>query len=318
MDVARSTRAGRSSSRSRSRARRASSTPRSPTLRFALRDRDAGGAPIRSVAARRADPDRRAPAPLRRGASRSGWSSCSASRERWGTTLRTLLWTRTTLVVPAVHGRDRRSTLDVPCTYDLEVAAAQLPRRAARTARCRSSSCSAARVFYAGADGRLQTARHLAGTSEAEYRLPVACGARRWTRYFPGSAWLRLAARDASTGSRAYSAQHALPSWDATLDALLRRRGGDRWTRSRAIADAVLYEGYVLWPYRRSALKNQRRWTFGGVYPRGAQRARTPTTACAMRTQCLVEGDDRAVDVRVRFLHVVERQVTRGGEPSTS
>ena len=44
----------------------------------------------------------------------------------------------------------------------------------------------------------------------------------------------------------------------------------------RAIADAVLYEGYVLWPYRRSALKNQRRWTFGGVYPRGAQRARIP------------------------------------------
>jgi hypothetical protein len=35
-----------------------------------------------------------------------------------------------------------------------------------------------------------------------------------------------------------------------------------------AIADAVLYEGYLLWPYRRSALKNQRRWTFGGVYPR--------------------------------------------------
>ena len=37
----------------------------------------------------------------------------------------------------------------------------------------------------------------------------------------------------------------------------------------RAIADAVLYEGYILWPYRRSALKNQKRWTFGGVHPRG-------------------------------------------------
>ena len=29
----------------------------------------------------------------------------------------------------------------------------------------------------------------------------------------------------------------------------------------------MLYEGYILWPYRRSALKNQRRFTFGGVYP---------------------------------------------------
>ncbi len=34
------------------------------------------------------------------------------------------------------------------------------------------------------------------------------------------------------------------------------------------IAAAVLYEGYVLWPYRRSATKNQQRWTLGGVYPR--------------------------------------------------
>ena len=42
----------------------------------------------------------------------------------------------------------------------------------------------------------------------------------------------------------------------------------------RAIADAVLYEGYVLWPYRRSALKNTQRWTFGGVYPRAHAEAR--------------------------------------------
>ena len=37
--------------------------------------------------------------------------------------------------------------------------------------------------------------------------------------------------------------------------------------RVEEIAAAVLYEGYILWPYRRSALKNQRRFTFGGVYP---------------------------------------------------
>jgi hypothetical protein len=79
----------------------------------------------------------------------------------------------------------------------------------------------------------------------------------------------------------------------------------------RRIADAVLYEGYVLWPYRRSALKNQRRWTFGGVYPEAHSARRggvdDPST---MRTQCLLEGGaDATVDVRVRFLHVVERQV---------
>jgi hypothetical protein len=79
----------------------------------------------------------------------------------------------------------------------------------------------------------------------------------------------------------------------------------------RAIADAVLYEGYILWPYRRSALKNQRRWTFGGVYPRGhsAAHADDPWT---MRTECLLEGGpDATVEVRARFLHVVTRRVGR-------
>src|SRR5690349_16364687 len=79
----------------------------------------------------------------------------------------------------------------------------------------------------------------------------------------------------------------------------------------RAIADAVLYEGYILWPYRRSALKNQRRWTFGGVYPR-AHSAVHPDDAWTMRTECLLEGGPEAtVEVRVRFLHVVARRVGR-------
>ncbi len=80
----------------------------------------------------------------------------------------------------------------------------------------------------------------------------------------------------------------------------------------RAIADAVLYEGYVLWPYRRSALKNQRRWTFGGVYPE-AHHAGRDDDPCEMRTDCLLEaGDDAEIDVAVRFLHVVRRRVAAG------
>ena len=79
----------------------------------------------------------------------------------------------------------------------------------------------------------------------------------------------------------------------------------------RAIADAVLYEGYILWPYRRSALKNRKRWTFGGVYPR-AHSAPHPDDPWTMRTECLLEGDPGAtVEVRVRFLHVLRRRVGR-------
>jgi hypothetical protein len=75
------------------------------------------------------------------------------------------------------------------------------------------------------------------------------------------------------------------------------------------IAAAVLYEGYVLWPYRRSAQKNQKRWTFGGVYPRAYSEAEGGNDPWLMQTECLVVGQNPVVEVKVRFLHVVERRV---------
>jgi hypothetical protein len=72
----------------------------------------------------------------------------------------------------------------------------------------------------------------------------------------------------------------------------------------RKIADAVLYEGHMLFPYRPSALKNRQRWTFGGVYP--------PAYAAAMNErsrvscECWVEGEGPRVEVEVRFLHGTE------------
>jgi hypothetical protein len=75
------------------------------------------------------------------------------------------------------------------------------------------------------------------------------------------------------------------------------------------IAAAVLYEGYLLWPYRRSARKNQKRWTFGGVYPRRYSEAGGGDDPWLMQTQCLVVGDAPVVAVKVRFLQVVRRQV---------
>ena len=80
------------------------------------------------------------------------------------------------------------------------------------------------------------------------------------------------------------------------------------------IAETVLYEGYLLWPYRRSALKNRKRWTFGGVYPCAYSEAGHADDAWLMQTQCLVDGERAAVEVRVRFLHVIERKVARRTE----
>jgi hypothetical protein len=80
----------------------------------------------------------------------------------------------------------------------------------------------------------------------------------------------------------------------------------------KKIAEAVLYEGYILWPYRRSAKKNQQRWTFGGVYPRAYSEARGEDDPWIMQTQCLVSGEEEStIEVKVRFLHVTERKVGR-------
>jgi hypothetical protein len=84
----------------------------------------------------------------------------------------------------------------------------------------------------------------------------------------------------------------------------------------RAIADAVLYEGYILWPYRRSATKNRRRFQFGGVYPPGHSAVHPDDRPCMQTDVLLVAGDQASVQVTVRFLQVVHRSVARlrGGE----
>ena len=60
------------------------------------------------------------------------------------------------------------------------------------------------------------------------------------------------------------------------------------------IAKAVLYEGYMLYPYRPSSVKNQQRWNFGVLYPQAYSEAQGGTEACSMRTECLVRGQTRA------------------------
>jgi hydrogenase maturation protease len=71
------------------------------------------------------------------------------------------------------------------------------------------------------------------------------------------------------------------------------------------VAEAVLYEGYALYPYRASNVKNRQRWTFGGLYPE----AYAPRTGdrSSFQAQMLVAGSSHPiVEVKVRFLHLVE------------
>jgi hypothetical protein len=79
---------------------------------------------------------------------------------------------------------------------------------------------------------------------------------------------------------------------------------------AQEIADAVLYEGYILYPYRPSSVKNRQRWTFGGIYPRAYSETQSGSDAWSTQTQCLIAGDESTtLDVRVRFLHLQNRVV---------
>jgi len=72
------------------------------------------------------------------------------------------------------------------------------------------------------------------------------------------------------------------------------------------IANAVLYEGYILYPYRASSVKNRRRFNFGVLAPPSYSAAQYGTEASAMRTECLITGTRKArLAVRVRFLQVM-------------
>ncbi len=85
--------------------------------------------------------------------------------------------------------------------------------------------------------------------------------------------------------------------------------------RVAAIARAVLYEGYILYPYRPSAIKNRQRWTFGGVFPRGYAESEGGDS-WHMQTQCLLRGNAAAaIEVRVRFLQIVMRDVYKLDSP---
>ena len=82
------------------------------------------------------------------------------------------------------------------------------------------------------------------------------------------------------------------------------------------IAKAVLYEGYLLYPYRSSAVKNRQRWNFGCLYPPDYCADPASGDAFKMQTEWLVESmEETTIRVRVRFLHLRQRQIFDGVTP---
>src|SRR5579872_666533 len=80
------------------------------------------------------------------------------------------------------------------------------------------------------------------------------------------------------------------------------------------IANAVLYEGYMLYPYRASAVKNRQRFNFGVLYPREYCELQLGAEASGMKTECLIESaPSTAIEVKVRFLQLAARREWQEG-----
>jgi hypothetical protein len=108
----------------------------------------------------------------------------------------------------------------------------------------------------------------------------------------------------------------------ATATSGIATRPGDRFAAARAVADAVLYEGYLLYPYRRSSAKNRMRWQFGVLAPRAwIEHRQIPDPGVAGAAESWfqqIEGlaetpAEAALRVQLRFLQLQHRQVYAPG-----
>ena len=188
-----------------------------PSLLFKLRIESPGEEPIRSVALS---------TQVRIAATQRHYGAAEGERllevfgepHRWGSTLRSLLWTHTTLQVPAFSGS---TVVDMPvtCTYDFEVVAAKY-FHALEDGEVPLEFLFSGTVFYAGEDGGLQVDR-ISWEKEARFRLPVRLWKETMEHYFPNSAWIRLR-KDAFDELYDYKVRKGLPTWEAAVEALLR------------------------------------------------------------------------------------------------
>jgi hypothetical protein len=137
--------------------------------------------------------------------------------ERWGQTLRTMLWTHATTVVPPFTG-EVVSDLPVACSYDFNVAATKY-FYALETGEIPLDFLFSGSVFYRDADGALQVAP-ISWTEEARFRLPVATWRRLMDAYYPNTAWIQLR-QDVFDRLYQYKVRHGIPTWEQAVDRIL-------------------------------------------------------------------------------------------------
>jgi hypothetical protein len=137
--------------------------------------------------------------------------------ERWGQTLRNLLWTHASVVVPQFKGGTVVS-MPVPCTFDFNIAATKYFNGLADgdIPLCMMFSGT---VFYADAEGLLRVAP-ISWDKETRFRLPLKVWRDMMDLYYPNLAWLSLR-RDVFERLHEYKVRNGIPSWDQAIERIL-------------------------------------------------------------------------------------------------
>lgn len=141
--------------------------------------------------------------------------------QRWGETLKPLLWTHAGTSVQPFTG-STTVDLPVPCTYDFEVVGTKY-FDALGDGAIPLNFLFSGTIFYEGAEGNLQVAQ-ISWSKEANYRLPVAIWREMIERHYPNSTFIRLP-KDVFDQLNEYKMRHGLPTWEVAMTHLLRASG---------------------------------------------------------------------------------------------
>jgi Family of unknown function (DUF6084) len=138
--------------------------------------------------------------------------------DRWSQTLRSLLWTHSNLMVPGFTGSSTAVELQIPCTFDFNIAATKYFEGLAEGDIPLLVMFSGT-VFYAEPDSPLQVGP-ISWNQEARFRLPVKTWREMMDAYYPNSAWLSLR-RDVFDRLYRYKMQRGIPTWEQALEEML-------------------------------------------------------------------------------------------------
>jgi hypothetical protein len=138
--------------------------------------------------------------------------------DRWGQTLRSLLWTHVNLVVPTFAGDEAVIDMQVPCSFDFNVAATKY-FAALIEGDIPLIFLFSGTIFYARPDSPLQVAP-ISWEQEARFKLPAKLWRDMMDSYYPNTVWINLH-KDVFVRLYRYKTRRGLLNWEQALERLL-------------------------------------------------------------------------------------------------